>query len=459
MKDYYDYNNYNEYEYDNNNNKNNKKNHHVAAKTIAGILAAAIVSAGSIGIYSYATKDNSQSISTAQETESQTSENTTSSGAISLSNTKTNGNLTTSQIAKKVLPSVVGIESKFNVQNANTQQNIFGNFFGNSDGSSEGQSSEMTATGTGVIYTSDGYIVTNAHVIYDSEYNSGKAAKVTVLMNDDKNTKYDAAIVAYDVDADLAVLKIKATGLTAAEFGDSSKLSVGDSVVAIGNPLGLDLTNTVTSGIISGLNRNITINDKTMTLIQTDAAINSGNSGGPLIDSDGKVIGINSSKMSSSYSSNSASIEGIGFAIPANTVVETINDLIKYGYVTGKPQLGITAQDVSESVSEAYNIPQGVYVVSVNSGSAAEKAGLQKGDVITAVNGKTVKSYEELAAIKNNYKAGETITLTIWESGSTKDIKLTLDEAKSNGNQEESTSETANQNNNSFYGFGNGEKS
>lgn len=402
------------------------------AMVLAAVLAAGVISAGSIAAYSLATGTNNKPSAAATASSSKETENTTEGGAISLSNTKSKA-LSTSEVAKKVLPSVVGIKSQFEVQQ--TQNNMFSEFFGD-QGQDNTQTENATATGTGIIYSSDGYIVTNAHVIYDSEYNGKEAKKVTVLMNDDNNTEYDAKVVAYDTDADLAVLKIEADGLKAAEFGNSDSLQVGDDVVAIGNPLGLDLTNTVTSGIISGLNRNITINDTTMTLIQTDAAINSGNSGGPLIDMSGKVIGINSSKMSSNYQ-GSASIEGIGFAIPSDTAASVVNDLIKHGYVTGKPQIGITAQDVSESVSNTYGIPQGVYVVSVKENGAAEKAGLAKGDIITAVNGTKVSSYEDLAAIKNKYKAGDTITLTIWKSGSTKDVKLTLDEANSENQQTE----------------------
>ena len=195
-------------------------------------------------------------------------------------------------------------------------------------------------------------------------------------------------------------------------------------VVAIGNPLGLEFQNTVTCGIISALNRRVTINDNAMTLIQTDTAINSGNSGGPLINSAGQVIGINSAKMSSSYSSNSASVEGIGFAIPMTEAKEIIDDLINYGYVTGRPQLGISCQDVSESVSQAYQIPVGVYVISVTEGGAADQAGLRPADVITAIQGETVTTTEELNNVKNQYNAGDTVTLTVVRSGEKQEMKI-----------------------------------
>lgn len=229
----------------------------------------------------------------------------------------------------------------------------------------------------------------------------------------DEETTYAAEIVAYDIETDLAVLKVDQTGLVAAEFGDSDACQVGDTVVAIGNPLGLELQNTVTCGIISALNRKVTINDKTMTLIQTDTAINNGNSGGPLINSSGQVIGINSAKMSSSVSSSGATIEGIGFAIPMTEAREIVDDLINHGYVTGRPQLGISCQDVSEAVSQAYNLPIGAYIISITEDGAADEAGLQVGDIITAINDNKIQTTEELNSYKNEFNAGDTVTLTI----------------------------------------------
>ena len=246
---------------------------------------------------------------------------------------------------------------------------------------------------------------------------------------------YDARIVAYDKEADIAVLKIDASDLTPAEFGDSSKCAVGETVVAIGNPLGLEFQNTVTCGIISALNRKVTINDNTMTLIQTDTAINNGNSGGPLINSSGQVIGINSAKMSSTYSSSSATIEGIGFAIPMTEAKSIIDDLINYGYVTGRPQLGITCQDVTEAVSQAYNIPVGAYVISVTDGGAADQAGIQAADVITAIQDQEISTTEELNAVKNQYNAGDTITLTIVRNnGTPQKVEVKLQEVKNTQN-------------------------
>lgn len=331
------------------------------------------------------------------------------------------------EIVSKVTPSVVGIQSTFITQRQ-TDYSGFGGFsyFGFGNGGTQTQ--EAVGTGTGVIMSEDGYIITNAHVIYDATQGYGKATSVEVQMSD-QETVYPAEIVAYDVESDLAVLKVDQTGLTPAEFGNSDECQVGEMVVAIGNPLGLELQNTVTCGIISAMNREITINDKEMTLIQTDTAINNGNSGGPLINSSGQVIGINSAKMSSTYYSSSATIEGIGFAIPITEAKEIVDDLITYGYVTGRPQLGITCQDVSEAVSQAYNIPVGSYIISITEGGAADKAGLQIQDVIIAIDGQTITNTEELNNYKNEHDAGDQVVLTIVRAGQQMNVTVTLEEA------------------------------
>lgn len=429
---------------------------HTGRKIVASIMAMALVSGGSIAAYrAVDTRFNlsGSSVSVSEEKESskenkdeaeknEKSENPLTAETISIiepSESK-NGVLTTEEVVEKCLPSVVGIESKFEISGSISNGYDFDDFgfggfgfggfggFGGYDyGGDNNTTREATATGTGVVVAEKGYIVTNAHVIYDSEYGGGEAKEISVLLNDEKS--YDAELIGYDTDCDLAVLKIDAKGLTAAEFGDSDELKLGESVVAIGNPLGFELMDTVTSGIVSGLNRNITINDKSMKLLQTDAAINSGNSGGPLINKYGQVIGINSSKMSSSYSSNSASIEGIGFAIPSNDVSRIVEDIMQYGYVTGKPQLGISCQDVTETIANMYNLPVGIYITAVTEGSAAEKAGLRYGDVITEVDGEKVSTTEELTAKKNEHEAGDTIKLTYVRSGKTEHVKVTLDEA------------------------------
>jgi serine protease Do len=265
----------------------------------------------------------------------------------------------------------------------------------------------------------DGYILTNAHVIED-------ATEVTVVLNNDE--EYTATIIGSDTSADIAVLKIQASGLTAAEFGNSDDLVVGDYAYAIGNPLGFELSNTFTPGVISGLDRTITINDNTMNLIQTSAAINSGNSGGPLVNSKGQVIGIVSSKMSSSYSSSEASIEGLGFAIPITQAKSIIDDLTTFGYVTGRPQLGITAEDITESMSRYYNVPVGVYIRFMEQDGAAAEAGLQVGDIITGVNGDTITTASDLSAKVKEYNAGDTIEITYYRNNEELTAQVTLHE-------------------------------
>jgi serine protease Do len=300
--------------------------------------------------------------------------------------------MSTVEIVKKVKPSVVGIVS-------NVQKNGF-----------IGQGS-----GSGVIISTDGYIVTNQHVI-DS------ATSISVIFED--GTEYEAKIIGEDRKADLAVLKIEAKDLTPAEFGDSDALNVGDSVVAIGNPTGLELFGTTTAGIISAINRNVTIEDRVMTLLQTDAAINRGNSGGPLINDYGQVIGINSAKLAD------GEIEGLGFAIPTSIAVPVMDNLLKYGYVKDRPVIGITGMDISESISNYYDLPQGVLVKKVTSGSGAQTGGLLEGDIIVKVEGKIVRNMAELNQQKDLYKSGDTITLTIYRDGKTIEKKVVLSEEK-----------------------------
>ena len=248
-------------------------------------------------------------------------------------------------------------------------------------------------------------------------------------MGENHDKEYDADIIGYDLQTDLAVLKIDAEGLTPAEFGDSNKLQVGELVVAIGNPLGFELYGTTTCGIVSALNREVTMDDRTMKLIQTDAAINSGNSGGPLLNAYGQVVGINSMKMGSS-SYGQASVEGLGFAIPIADAKDIIDSLINNGYVTGRPQFGITGVTVTEADAQRFNLPQGVYVYGVGENSAAAKAGIRQGDIITAIDGVEISTMEELNEQKNKHKAGETITLSISRSGETEEVQITLEEVK-----------------------------
>lgn len=409
-----------------------KKKKRVFTKVIAFAVCAAVISAGSIQAYRYIDDnfsfENFFSRGSSDSSEAETSSENSNLKNASVSDEKSlielasrEDSLSVPDAVSKVMPAVVGISSEFQVSgNSNT-----GNwFFGNYGGQTETQ--VATATGTGIVMTSEGYIITNAHVIYDSgtDTNYGKATGVSVVMSDE--TEYEATIIGYDTDTDIAVLKIDANGLTPAEFGNSDDLQVGELVLAIGNPLGFELFGSVTSGIVSALNREITINDKKMNLIQTDAAINSGNSGGPLINSYGQVIGINSAKMTSTYSS--ASVEGLGFAIPITQAKEIIDDLINYGYVKGRPQLGITCIDVDESTASLYNMPVGAYVRSVNPNGAADLAGIQEGDIIIGVNGEAVSTTDELNEKKNEFNAGDTITLTISRNGRDTDVQVTLQE-------------------------------
>lgn len=402
--------------------QNKRKKKRTGIKITAFLMAMIMVSGGSVMAYRGIAGENGSSVSQPDDRNEETTEKSKiTAKAMSIINAEDTGStaLSTEDIVEKSLPSVVGIESEFNVPNPSGS--YYYGFGGNMP-----SLSEATSTGTGVIITEDGYVVTNAHVIYDSQYGSGLSEKISVLVSDGES--YDAEVIGYDTDCDIAVLKIDAKNLVPAEFGDSDILKLGEPVTAIGNPLGFDLMNTVTSGIVSGLNRQIIINDKEMTLLQTDAAINSGNSGGPLINKYGQVIGINSSKMSASYSETS--IEGIGFAIPSNEVSKIVDDLMEYGYVTGRPQLGINCQDVTDNVSQMYDLPLGVYVISVSEDSAAEKAGLETGDIITAVDGEEIRSYSELNAKKNLHEAGDEVELTYVRKGKTRTVTIVLDENK-----------------------------
>lgn len=418
-------------------------------KAVAFILCMAIVGTGSVKGYQYFEKhdsklsimvnddkksDKSQSESADKSDETKASDESSTNSASSKKDSQLPSLIdlasrddakSVPDIVEEAMPSVVGIASTFEYKSNSNSAFSWG--WGSS---STPESNEIKGTGTGIVMTADGYIITNAHVIYDdSEYQCGKAVDVSVVFSD--KSELEAKIVGYDTESDIAVLKVDADNLTPATFGNSDELEVGELVIAIGNPLGFDLFGSVTSGIVSALNREISINEKQMKLIQTDAAINSGNSGGPLLNSCGQVIGINSAKMSSNYSS-SASIEGLGFAIPISEAKNIIDDLISYGYVTGKPQIGISCVDVDELYSRYYNIPQGIWVREVEEGSAAEKAGIKVGDVIIGIEGEAVSSIKEMNEIKNKYKAGDEITLTISRSNEDIEIKLVLQEVTVN---------------------------
>lgn len=274
-------------------------------------------------------------------------------------------------------------------------------------------------SGTGFVISEDGYIVTNYHVI---EY--GGDTSVTFSISEDE-TEYEATLIGGDEQTDIAVLKIDKTGLTPVQFGISSDLLVGELAITIGNPLGTQLSGTVTAGIISALNRTLTVEDRTMTLIQTDASINSGNSGGPLINSYGQVIGITSAKIAD------ASVDGLGFAIPIDEALPIISDLIEFGYVKGRPIVGITGENISDIYAQYYDIPKGFIVRNVTENGPAARAGVKVGDIVIGIEGTLIETVDEFNEVKEGYKAGETITISVYRDGEIVDIKITLDEDKS----------------------------
>ena len=281
-----------------------------------------------------------------------------------------------------------------------------------------GQTRQGTSTGSGFILTDNGYVVTNYHVIEG-------AVAVTVVMDNDR--EYDAEVIGYDSLNDVAVLKIEAEGLPAVKLGSSDQLCIGDMVVAIGNPLG-SLTATLTVGYVSGKDRQVsTENSNTViNMIQTDAAINSGNSGGPLFNMYGEVVGITSAKYSGTTSSG-ASIEGISFAIPIDDVMSIIGDLRDFGYVTGA-YLGVTVQDTDSSAASLYGLPTGSYVVTVVDGGSADRAGIQPKDIIIALGEYDVSTVSELTRTLRRFKAGDTTTITVIRAGERITMDITLDE-------------------------------
>ena len=270
------------------------------------------------------------------------------------------------------------------------------------------------SSGTGIVLSADGYLITNHHVIENAQV-------IAVQTSDDR--QFQASIIGSDEASDLAVLKVDATDLQPAEFGDSGKLAVGDRVVAIGDPLGAQLRGTMTSGIVSAINRDLEVNDRTMTLIQTDAALNNGNSGGPLINCYGQVIGINTMKLRSYYSTTA---EGLGFAIPMAVAKPILEELMENGYVAGRPAIGISYDTLPLAFRIYYDLPEGVYISAVYDGSDAQAKGVAAGDIITAVNGTRVTSIDELNRVKNQFTAGDSITLTLYNGGSYRDVAVIL---------------------------------
>lgn len=375
----------------------------VAVPFLSGVLGAGIVLGTCFGVPTIKERlveTNNKSVETSTDTTS-TAINTTQ---ISLENYSETG----IAVAKKILPSIVGIKVEYPVNS------IFLT-----------QQTTASAEGSGIILSEDGYILTNNHVVNSSSssttYSLGEASRVVVYLYNDE-TEYEAKVVGTDTETDLAVIKIEKTGLTAAELGDSDSVLVGEYSMAAGNPLGMQ--STVTVGAISAVNREVTDSDgKTFTLIQTDAAINSGNSGGALVNSKGQVIGINTLKVSAT------GVEGMGFAIPINSAKPIYEQLIQYNKVK-RPYIGISGRDLDSKTASRNNLVEGIYVVSVEEYSAAEEAGIKAGDVIVKADGQEVKTMTELNTVKNKHSIGDEMTITINRKGQEKELKLTLKEQK-----------------------------
>ena len=316
--------------------------------------------------------------------------------------------LTPEEIYAANLGAVVGV-------NGSVTTNVFGYTVKNA------------VSGSGFVISSNAttsYILTNYHVIND-------VSDITVFFAD--GTSYDATLVGGEEDNDIAVLRIEVGNLQTVTLGDSDALNVGENVYAIGNPLG-ELTFTFTGGYVSAKDRSVTMSDGTvMNMLQTDTAINNGNSGGPLFNEYGQVIGIVSAKLSSS-SSSEASVEGLGFAIPINDVRDMITSIIENGYVTGKPSMGILLDDVPQAAQQ-YGVPAGAEVLAILDGSGADNGGLQVGDIITAVNGTEVSGSSDLQSAVSEFSAGDTVTLSIYRNGETTTVDVTLDEENTERNQ------------------------
>ena len=278
-------------------------------------------------------------------------------------------------------------------------------------------SPSTTATGTGVILTEDGYIVTNCHVVENGVSISAQLTDGRVL---------SAMLVGADSVSDLAVLRVDAEGLTPAQFGDSDSLRVGDTVVAIGDPLGVKFRGTYTDGIISGIGRDMDVNGRTMTLIQTNAALNSGNSGGPLINCYGQVIGINTMKIGAF--TDSAGVEGLGFAIPSSTVKDVVEQLISQGYVSGRPTLGLEGEALSAFDQYYYRLPAGLYITDVDRDSDAASKGIEEGDLLISIDGTNITTMDDLNAAVYNHEIGDAVEVIIYRSGRQYRVNLTLSE-------------------------------
>ena len=315
---------------------------------------------------------------------------------------------TVTSIAKKAGPSIVGIRMTV----AGTRRNFYG------------ISNTSVGEGSGIIISKDGYVMTNYHVVSYADPKRGQSRNTVLEVFLPDGREAEAEFVGGDADTDLAVVRINLTNLPVAELGKSSDLEVGELAVAIGNPLGMEFAGSVTAGVISALNRTVNMGDKTMNLIQTDAAINEGNSGGALLNSQGQVIGINSAKIAAS------GVEGLGFAIPIDDARPIINQLITHGYVKGRAFIGISGIEITSAYSFLYDLPKGIYVTGVVSGSGAEKAGIRKGDVLISLDGKTLESLADMEAIKKAHKPGDTVKAVISRNGTKVTLDMTFSEEK-----------------------------
>lgn len=382
---------------------------------LSGVLGCSVVLGTCFGVPSIKEKIIPPTGSSTS-TNNQVNTGTINTNLVSLSNYSD----TAIYAANKILPSIVGISITYNVTSSSPFSSIFGQ--------GTQSTSQAQASGSGIIISEDGYIATNNHVVDSSSqsvyYDISEATSIKVsLFGDD--TQYDATIVGKDPQTDLAVLKIEKSGLTAAEFADSDSVKVGEFAMAVGNPL--DLGTSISCGVVSAVNRKVQDSQggTAYTCIQTDAAINSGNSGGALVNSQGQVIGINTLKVSST------GVEGIGFAIPINSTTDIFNQLITYNAVK-RPYIGISGRDLNEVTAQKYKLVEGIYILSVDEYSAAEKAGLKIGDVIFEFDGKQVKTMNELNEIKNTHSIGDSVKLKINRDGQEKELTLVLGEQHTN---------------------------
>lgn len=389
-------------------NKRTRFKVYISLVVISSVLSSAVVGGG---LYWKFSGDMNKYMSSVQKLQSiSVADDTATSNISNIKFSKTalaKGSAVT-EIAKKVGPSIVGIRMTM----ANSQDRYFGDI---------GQSK---AEGSGVIVSQDGYIMTNYHVVEyaDPKNKASKNTTLEVFLPDKRQAK--AKFIGGDSKNDLAIIKIDLDELPAAELGDSSQLEVGEPAIAIGNPLGMEFAGSVTVGVISALNRKVEAEDKTLNLIQTDAAINPGNSGGALVNSQGQVIGINTIKIST------AGVEGLGFAISVNDAKPIIDQLMMFGYVKGRPLIGISGREVTEPIAQQYGIPVGIYIMDVTSGGGADKADIRKGDILVSLDDKEVKTMKDLEEVKKLHKAGDTVNAVVARGESKVNLRLTFSEEK-----------------------------